>query len=154
MKKKTRLMLLLTLWLLGLAATACGTPPEESFGDAPPAVGTPTVGTPVPMRDYKITLDSAKIENDRLKITFTIDNSENKVAAASIPFRRFSVKAADGTSMDADQTCGTLKASVPPGQTLDGITCWQTNGLTSPQGVKITFSPGASAGNETTWELP
>lgn len=151
--KKTRLMLLLALWLLGLAATACGTPPEESFGDAPAAVGTPTVGTPVPMRDYKITLDSAKIENDRLRITFTIDNSANTVPA-SIPFRRFTVVAADGTSMDADLTCGTLKASVPAGQTLDGITCWQTNGITSPTGVKITFSPGASAGNETTWVLP
>ncbi len=153
MTKKTRLMLLLALWLLGLTATACGTPPEESFGEAPAAVGTPTILTPVPMRDYKITLDSAKIENDRMKIAFTIDNTDNK-APASIPFRRFTVKAADGSSLDADQSCGTLKASVPAGKTADGITCWQTNGLTETKGVKITFSPGASAGNETTWLLP
>ncbi len=153
MKNRTRLILLLTLWLLGLAATACGTPPEESFGDAPAAVGTPTLGTPVPLRDYKITLSSAKIESDRLKVTFTIDNAGN-TAPASIPFRRFSVRAPDGTSMDADQVCSTLKASVPAGQKLDGITCWQTNGITTPKGVKITFSPGASAGHDTTWELP
>ena len=151
--KKTRLVLVLALWVLGLAATACGTPPEESFGDAPVAVGTPVVGTPVAMRDYKITLDSAKIEEDRLKIVFTIDNTTN-TAVASIPFRRFTVKAADGTSLDADQSCGTLKASVPAGKTLDGITCWQTNGITSPTGVKITFSPGASTGHDATWELP
>ena len=153
MTKKTRLMLLLALWLLGLAATACGTPPEVTIGDAPAAVGTPTVGTPVPMRDYKITLTSAKIEEDRLKITFSIDNSTN-TAPASIPFRRFAVKAADQSSLDADQTCSTIKASVPAGKTLDGVTCWQTNGLTSTKGVKITFLPGASAGSDTTWVLP
>ncbi|HUS13869.1 MAG TPA: hypothetical protein VM536_02520 [Chloroflexia bacterium] len=170
MKRTGFLALLLTVLMLGLLVSACGTLDD----DIAPAVGeegTPAAGTTpkaggssggaaaaeakvgeaVSLGDWTMTLKSATVEEGVLKANFVVDNSTGK---ASIPLLSgFTAADAKGGALDTNIVCSTLPGRADPSKTVEGLNCWNT-GETAATGMVLKYSNPSYASKTVTWTLP
>src|SRR5579859_3365672 len=171
-RTRTMAMLLLALLGLGLAATACGTAAPDTLDDTPTvpdstaANGTPQtgprptavvvtsqIGVPVNYTGYTVTIKSATSDGTLLKAAIHIDNSKGD-KEVNIAITAFEAISTDNQTMDADIICSDLTAHVDQGKVADGNECWKMNGIPTTKGIKIKYSPGRTAGKDSTWILP
>ena len=102
--------------------------------------------------DYTISVDSAKIDNDSVVVTFTVDNTSG-AAQVNLPVTAFDATGPDSSqSMDEDILCSDLAVSVPQGKKVTGNICWKANGATATKGVTVHYDAGAAG--KINWVLP
>jgi len=174
MKRMRVLVLLLALAAIGPLATACGTSDVPSTtptaigntgsaGDStdpsgavatkgPAAIAGATVGSPIDLGTYAVTLSSAKIEDGLLKANFTFDNSKGTKGLV-VNATSLSALGPDGAILEGNILCSTLATRVAAGAKIQGPVCWNVSASTTT-GLKVRYDPLKGAGAAVTWNLP
>ncbi len=171
--KRSTIAVALLLLALGTALTGCGgsttggdTPTAVTGSDTPGAGTTPaatkppigtvsgTIATPMPVKDYTITLDSADVADGSLKASFTVDNSKG-TGQVSLPGTAFNAYLKGSTTpLDQDLVCTSLVVRIDAGKTTQGFVCWKLNGTTDISGATVRYDAGRLAGTIINWTLP